>query len=154
LQRQGSDPKNSNMPTLWPACLPKQVLRDILDTHDDCNDSDEPYDYLKTTLLGQFGKSKWQSYFELLRLPMDMQGFKPSVLIPLLWRRHKAVPEPFSYPARRFLHTRDRRCLHRCHRRGPRPVNGHRQRGWTSDLFSFQPRPELGGSPVDTCQHP
>jgi hypothetical protein len=25
---------------------------------------------LKTVLLGQFGKSKWQSYFELLRLPM------------------------------------------------------------------------------------
>jgi hypothetical protein len=52
------------------ASLPKQVLRDILDTLDVCNDSDEPFDYLKTTLLGQFGKSKWQSYFELLRLPM------------------------------------------------------------------------------------
>jgi hypothetical protein len=33
-------------------------------------------------------------------------------------------------------------------------VNGHRHRGWTSDLFSSQPRPELGGSPVDTCLHP
>jgi hypothetical protein len=37
-------------------------------------------------------------------------------------RRHEMVPEPFSYPARR-------RCLHRCHRRGTRPVNGHCQRG-------------------------
>jgi hypothetical protein len=37
---------------------------------------------------------------------------------------------------------------------GTRPINGHRHRGWTSDLFSFQPRPELGGSPVDTCLHP
>jgi hypothetical protein len=36
---------------------------------------------LKNTLLGQFFKSKWQSYFELLRLPMEMQGFKPSVLM-------------------------------------------------------------------------
>ncbi len=36
------------------ASLPKQVLRDILDTLDVCNDSDEPFDYLKTTLLGQF----------------------------------------------------------------------------------------------------
>jgi hypothetical protein len=36
---------------------------------------------LKNTLLGQFGKSKWQSYFELLRLPMEMQGLKPSVLM-------------------------------------------------------------------------
>jgi hypothetical protein len=63
------------------ASLPKQVLRDILDTLDACNDSDEPFDFLKNTLLEQFGKSKWQSYFELLRLPMEMQGLKPSVLM-------------------------------------------------------------------------
>jgi hypothetical protein len=54
------------------ASLPKQVLRDILDTLDVCNDSDELFDCLKDALLGQFGKSKWQSYFELLRLPMQM----------------------------------------------------------------------------------
>ncbi len=59
------------------ASLPK----DILDTIDVCNDSDEPFDFLKNTLLGQFGKSKWQSYFELLRFPMEMQGLKPSVLM-------------------------------------------------------------------------
>jgi hypothetical protein len=63
------------------ASLPKQVLRDILDTLDVCNDYDEPFDCLKTTLLGQFGKSKWQSYFELLFLPVEMQGLKPSVLM-------------------------------------------------------------------------
>ncbi len=63
------------------ASLPKQVLRDILNTLDVCNESDEPFDYLKTTLLGQFGKSKWQSYFELLHLPMEMQGLKPSTLM-------------------------------------------------------------------------
>jgi hypothetical protein len=63
------------------ASLPKQVLRDILDTLDVCNDSAELSDLLKKTLLGQFGKSKWQSYFELLRLPMEMQGLKPSVLM-------------------------------------------------------------------------
>jgi hypothetical protein len=63
------------------ASLPKQVLRDILDTLDACNESDEPFDYLKNTLLGQFGKSKWQSYFELLPFPMEMQGLKPSVLM-------------------------------------------------------------------------
>ncbi len=68
--------------------------------------------------------------------------------------RHKTVPETFSYPARRFLHARDQRRHHRCHRRGTRLVNGHRHRGWTSDLFSSRPRPELGGSPVDTCVHP
>ncbi len=72
----------------------------------------------------------------------------------LFRRRHETVPEPFSYPGRRFLHARDRQRHHRCHRRGTRPVNGHHHRGWTSDLFSSQPRPELGGNPVDTCLHP
>ncbi len=63
------------------ASLPKQVLWDILDTLDTCNDSDEPFDFLKNTLLGQFGKSKWQSNLELLPLPMEMQGLKPSILL-------------------------------------------------------------------------
>ncbi len=63
------------------ASLPKQVLRDILDTLDACNDSDEPFDFLKKNLLGQFGKSTRQSYFELLLLPMEMHGLKPSVLM-------------------------------------------------------------------------
>ncbi len=40
------------------ASLPKQVLRDILDRLDVCNNSDEPFEHLKNTLLGQFGKSK------------------------------------------------------------------------------------------------
>ncbi len=53
-----------------------------------------------------------------------------------LRRRHETVPEPFSYPAMRFLHAQDRRRHHRCHRRGTRPVNGHRHRGWTSDLLT------------------
>jgi hypothetical protein len=63
-----------------PAC-PSKSLRDILDTLDACNNSDEPFDFFLNPLLGQFGKSKWQSYFELLRLPMEMQGLKPSVLM-------------------------------------------------------------------------
>jgi hypothetical protein len=63
------------------ANLPKQVLWDILDTVDVCNDTDQPFDHLKTVLLGQFGKSKWQSYFELLRLPLEMQGLKPRILM-------------------------------------------------------------------------
>jgi hypothetical protein len=40
------------------ASLPKQVLWNILDTVDVCNDSDQPFDHLKDVLLGQFGKSK------------------------------------------------------------------------------------------------
>ncbi len=45
------------------ASLPKQVLQDILDTINACNVSDQPFDNLKEVLLGQFGKSKLQSYF-------------------------------------------------------------------------------------------
>jgi hypothetical protein len=48
---------------------------------DVCNESDEPFDYLKNTLLGHFGKSKWQSYVEMQRLPMEMECLKPSVLM-------------------------------------------------------------------------
>jgi hypothetical protein len=32
------------------------------------------------------------------------------------------------------------------------PVSGHRPGGWTSDLFSSQPRPELGGRLVESCR--
>jgi hypothetical protein len=87
--------------------LLKKVLRDILDTLDVCNDSDHPFDLLKTVLLGQFGKNMWQSYFELLQLPMDMQGLKPSILmgklkqhLPASWSfsRHRSFPWPcFSF---------------------------------------------------------
>ncbi len=81
-------------------------------------------------------------------------------------RRRETVPEPFSYPARRFLHARDRRRHQRLHssgirrasgirhasgiRRDIRNASGLRLRGWTSDLSFSQPRPELGGSPVET----
>jgi hypothetical protein len=59
-----------------------------------------------------------------------------------------------GHQARRCLHARDHRRHHRCHRCSTRPTNRHRHRGWTSDLFSFQARPELDESPVDTCLHP
>ncbi len=41
------------------ASLPKQVLQDILDTVDVCNESDGPFYLLKELMLVQFGKSKW-----------------------------------------------------------------------------------------------
>jgi hypothetical protein len=63
------------------ASLPKQVLWDFLDTVDVYNDSNQPFESLKTFLLGQLGKSKWQSYFELLCLPLEMQGLKPSIFM-------------------------------------------------------------------------
>jgi hypothetical protein len=42
---------------------------------------------------------------------------------------HKTVPEPFSYPARRFFRTRDRQLHHSLHRRGTCPVNSQHPRG-------------------------
>ncbi len=73
----------------------------------------------------------------------------------LLPRRHPTtVPEPFSYPVKKFLHARDQRRLHSLHRHSTHPVSGHRPRGWTSDLFSSQPRPELVVSPVESCLCP
>jgi hypothetical protein len=61
--------------------LPKQVLWEILDTVDVWIESDQTFDLLKEVLLGQYGKSKWQSYFELLWLPMETQGLKPRILM-------------------------------------------------------------------------
>jgi hypothetical protein len=40
--------------------------------------------------------------------------------------------------------------LHRLNSNGTRNASGHRHRSWTSDLFPFQPRLELRGSPVET----
>ncbi len=80
--------------------LPKQVLRDILDILDVCNESDHPFDLLKTVLLGQFGKSKWQSYFELPLLPMDMQGLKPSILM----GETQPTPASWSFSRHRSFH--------------------------------------------------
>jgi hypothetical protein len=76
------------------ASLPKQVLRDILDTVDVFNESDQPFDLLKEVLLGQFVKSKWQSYFELLRLPMEMQCLKPRILMGKLKQHLPLAPHP------------------------------------------------------------
>jgi hypothetical protein len=44
-------------------------------------------------------------------------------------RRLETVPEPFSFPVRRFLHARDRRRHYRFQRSGTRLVNEHRHRG-------------------------
>ncbi len=53
----------------WPAC-PSKSFGAFWTPLDVCNESDDLFDCLKDALLGQFGKSKWQSYLELLRLPM------------------------------------------------------------------------------------
>jgi hypothetical protein len=77
------------------ANMSKQVLGDILDMVDACNDSDQPFDKLKTVLLGQFGKSKWKSYFELLHFLLEMHALKPSILMGKLKQSlsHEVSPE-------------------------------------------------------------
>jgi hypothetical protein len=55
---------------------------------DVCNDSDQPFELLKDDLLGQFGKNKWQSYFDLLWIPMEMQGLKPTILMGKILKQH------------------------------------------------------------------
>ncbi len=67
-----------------------------------CNDWDEPFDCLKDALLGQFGKSKWQLHFELLRLPMEIQGLKPSVLMVKLKQHLLLQPLPWKFLATWF----------------------------------------------------
>jgi hypothetical protein len=69
------------------ASLPKQVLWDIFDTVDTCQKSHHPSDDLKAVLLGQFGKRKCQSYFELLRLPLGMDSILMDKLKQLLPHR-------------------------------------------------------------------
>jgi hypothetical protein len=59
------------------ASLPKQVLRDILDTIDVCNDSDEPFDFLKNTLLGQFGKSNGSLTLNYFAFPWKCRASSP-----------------------------------------------------------------------------
>jgi hypothetical protein len=65
--------------------IPRQLAQTSppghLDTVDACNESDHCSGDLKAVLLGQFGKSKWQSYFELLSMPLGMDGIKPSILM-------------------------------------------------------------------------
>jgi hypothetical protein len=63
LQQQGSDPKKLKYANALDS-LPKQVLRDILDTLDVCNDSDEPFDLmLCLASLGRASGSSISNYF-------------------------------------------------------------------------------------------
>jgi hypothetical protein len=59
----------------------------------------------------------------------------------------ETVPERFSYPARRFSTPRTSGAITGATDEVPIQSTGNRHRDWTFDLFSFQPRPELGGSP-------
>jgi hypothetical protein len=59
------------------ASLPKQVLRDILDTIDFCNNSHEPFNFFKNTLLGQFGKSSGSLTLNYFAFPWKCRASSP-----------------------------------------------------------------------------
>ncbi len=70
----------------------------------------------------------------------------------LPWRH--PVPDPFSYTARRFLHARDRQCLHSLHKRSTCPVTGTAPE--VGPLTSSPPGrcQSSGGSPMESCLSP
>jgi hypothetical protein len=59
------------------ANLPKQVLRDILDTWDACSESDEPFDYLKNTLLGSSEKANGNPILSSYTFPWKCRASSP-----------------------------------------------------------------------------
>jgi hypothetical protein len=77
------------------ANMPKQVLWDILDMVDACNESDQLFDELKIVLLGQFGKSKWHLIFSCFA-----PCLKPSILMDKL---KQSLPHGISHGNDLFL---------------------------------------------------
>jgi len=41
---------------------------------------EDPYEALRHFMISHFGKSKWISYFELLRLPVTVEDIRPSAV--------------------------------------------------------------------------
>jgi hypothetical protein len=60
------------------ASLPKQVLRDILDTVDVCNETDQPFDLLKEVLLGQLGKASGNPVLSCFSSPWKCRASSPA----------------------------------------------------------------------------
>jgi hypothetical protein len=63
-------------------------------------------------------------------------------------------PATVFLPNKEVFAGQDRWRLHSLHRRGTCPVYRHPHRSRTSDLFFFQPRPDFGGSPVESLPTP
>jgi hypothetical protein len=85
----------------------------------------------------------------------------PLASTPSLAAQPRNGPGTVFLPSAEVFERRDRWRCQRLHssrirrasgrRRGIRNPSGHCLKGWTSDPLYFQPRPELGGSPVETC---
>jgi hypothetical protein len=59
------------------ASLSKQVLRVILDTLDVCSDPDEPLDFLKNNLLGQFERASGNLTLNCFAFPWKCRPSSP-----------------------------------------------------------------------------
>ncbi len=59
------------------ASLPKQVLWDILDTLDICNDSDETFNCLKDALLGHLGRASGSPTSNYFASPWKCRASSP-----------------------------------------------------------------------------
>jgi hypothetical protein len=60
------------------ANLPKQVLRDILDTIDVCNDSDEPFDFLKKLCLDSLVRASGSFISNYFAFPWKCRASSPA----------------------------------------------------------------------------
>jgi hypothetical protein len=59
------------------ASLPKQVLWDIFDTLDVCNDSDEPFDYLKLLCLASLERANGNPILNYFASPWKCRASSP-----------------------------------------------------------------------------
>ena len=70
--------KSADKYSLARAKLPKSIMDVYTRELDALFLQDDPYEALHHFIISQFGKSKWISYFELLRLPVTVEDIRPS----------------------------------------------------------------------------
>jgi hypothetical protein len=81
------------------ASLPKQVLRDILNTVDVCFDSDQPYDHLKDVLLGHLERANGSLTLTCFAFPWKCKASSPA----LMGRFKQHLPQGVSLDTDLFL---------------------------------------------------
>ena len=69
--------KSADKYALARAKLPRSIMDAYTSELDALFLREDPYEALRHFLISQFGKSKWISYFELLRLPVIVEDIRP-----------------------------------------------------------------------------
>ena len=72
--------KSADKYSLARAKLPKSIMDVYTRELDALFLQDDPYEALRHFVILQFGKSKWLSYFELLRLPSTVEDIRLSLV--------------------------------------------------------------------------